>query len=160
EIHLLWRYRHRPADQPPAEALRQTFAELGRPIVLTSLATAIGFLSFLTSSIRPVSSFGLFTGIGVLFCLLWAVVGPPALLALRPAAIPAAGPLYAGSGLARVALALGGRPRLVLPLLGLVTAGLACGLSRLVVQDGWITNFAPRSALRQATERVDRRFAG
>jgi len=160
EIHLLWRYRHRPAGQPPAAALRQTFAELGRPIVLTSLATAIGFLSFLTSPIRPVWSFGLFTGIGVLFCLLWAVVATPALLALRPAAIPAAGPVGATSRLARLAIALAARPRLVLPILALSTAGLALGIFRLEVQDGWITNFAPHSSLRRATERADRLFAG
>src|SRR5947209_9945203 len=84
EIHLLWRYRHRPPGQPPAEALRSTFEELTRPIVLTSLTTAIGFLSFVTSSIRPVWSFGLFTGVGALFCLAWALVATPALLALRP----------------------------------------------------------------------------
>lgn len=160
EIHLLWRYRHRPADQPPAEALRQTFAELGRPIVLTSLTTAIGFLSFLTSSIRPVWSFGLFTGIGVLFCLLWAVVATPALLALRPDAIPAAGPSGGASRLARLAVAMGARPRLVLPALALGTAALALGICRLQVQDGWIANFAPQSPLRRATERVDRSFAG
>ena len=160
EIHLLWRYRHRPANQPPAEALRQTLAELGRPIVLTSLTTAIGFLSFLTSTIRPVWSFGLFTGIGVLFCLVWAVVGTPALLALRPAAIPVAGASGESSGLARLAMALGARSRLALPVLALGTAVLALGISRLEVQDGWITNFAPQSPLRRATERVDRRFAG
>src|SRR6185436_1127507 len=160
EIHLLWRYRHRPADQPPAEALHQTLAELGRPIVLSSLTTAIGFLSFLTSAIRPVWSFGLFTGIGVLFCLLWAVVATPALLALRPAAIPAAGLLGGTSRIARLAITLGARPRLTLPVLALGTTVLVLGLSRLEVQDGWITNFAPHSVLRQATERVDRLFAG
>jgi uncharacterized protein len=160
EIHLLWRYRHRPADQPPLEALRQTFAELGRPIVLSSLTTAAGFLSFLTSSIRPVWSFGLFTGIGVLFCLLWAVVATPALLALRPAAIPAVGPLGASSRLVRPAVALGARSRWVLPVLVLATAGLGLGLTRLEVQDGWIANFAPASPLRRATERADRLFAG
>ena len=160
EIHLLWRYRHRPADQPPGEALHQTLAELGRPIVLSSLTTAAGFLAFLTSAIRPVWSFGLFTGIGMLFCLLWAVVATPALLALRPAAIPAAGPLGGTSRFARLAIALDARPRLTLPILALGTTVLALGLSRLEVQDGWITNFAPHSALRQATERVDRLFAG
>ncbi|HEY0558497.1 MAG TPA: MMPL family transporter [Thermoanaerobaculia bacterium] len=163
EIHLLWRFRHRPAGQPPIEALRQSLAELGRPIVLTSLTTAIGFLSFLTSPIRPVWSFGLFTGIGVLFCLLWAVVATPALVALRPDAIAAAG--IQGnrddrSRLPRLAVALGARPRFALPLLALATAALALGIFRLEVQDGWITNFAPHSPLRQATERVDRRFAG
>lgn len=160
EIHLLWRYRHRPSGQPPAEALRSTLAELARPIILTSLTTAIGFLSFLTSAIRPVWSFGLFTGIGALFCLVWALVATPALLALRPAAIAAVGPSGPSLRLTRPALALGMRPRLAIPLLALVTAILVLGLPRLFVQDGWIDNFARDSALRRASERVDRRFAG
>ncbi len=164
EIHLLWRYRHRPAGQPPIAALRQSLAELGRPIVLTSVATAAGFLSFLTSPIRPVSSFGLFTGCGALFCLVWAVVATPALVALRPHAIAAAGPPAAAcrppSLLARCATALGARPRWALPLLAALTALSGLGIFRLQVQDSWIANFAPRNPLRQATERIDRRFAG
>lgn len=160
EIHLLWRYRHRPADQPPAEALRRTFEELARPIILTSLTTAIGFLSFLTSPVRPVWSFGLFTGVGALFCLVWALVATPALLALRPEAIRAVGPAGPSLRLSRPAVALAARPRLVLPVLALATAFLALGIPRLIVQDGWIDNFARRSPLRQAMERVDQRFAG
>jgi predicted RND superfamily exporter protein len=160
EIHLLWRYRHRPADQPPAEALRRTFEELARPIILTSLTTAIGFLSFLTSPVRPVWSFGLFTGVGALFCLAWALVATPALLALRPEAIRAVGEAGPALRLSRPAVALAVRPRLVLPVLALATAVLALGIPRLVVQDGWIDNFARQSPLRRAMERVDRRFAG
>lgn len=160
EIHLLWHYHHRPAGEPPGNALRRTVGELARPIALTALTTALGLLSFLTSSIRPVSRFGLFTAIGVLFCMLWSLVATPALLALRPWAIPAAGPPRRALGPARLALALVSRPRLALPALALVTAVLALGIPRLEVQDGWIDNFSPNSPLRKATERVDRRFAG
>ena len=165
EVHLLWRYRHRPADEPPAAALRRTLEELARPITLTSLTTAFGFLSFLTSSIRPVWSFGLFTGIGVLFCLLWAMTATPALIALRPGAIPAAASSPGASSLqasrlSRLALVLGSRPRIALPVLALVTAALLLGIPRLSVQDGWIDNFSRGSSLRQDSERVDRLFSG
>ncbi len=161
EVHLLWRYRHRPPDEPPAAALRRSLEELARPITLTSLTTAFGFLSFLTSAIRPVWSFGLFTAIGVLFCLLWAMTATPALIALRPGAIPAApSSSLDTSRLSRLALALSGRPRIALPVLAVATAALALGIPRLAVQDGWIDNFAPGSSLRQDSERVDRLFAG
>ena len=160
EIHLLWHFRHRPADEPALEALRRIVGELARPIALTSVTTAIGFLSFLGSSIRPVARFGLFTAIGVLFCMIWALVATPALLALSPGAIPAATSPGAARRLVRPALALGSRPRLALPALALATAALALGIPRLFVQDGWIANFAPGSELRSATERVDQLFAG
>jgi predicted RND superfamily exporter protein len=161
EIHLLWHYRHRPADEPPAEALHRILGELATPVVLTTLTTAIGFLSFLTSSILPVSRFGLFTALGVLFCLLWSLVATPALLALRPEAIPAAGPAGPSNRrLIRLVLALGSRPRLALPALAAVTAIFLLGIPRLEIQDSWIDNFAPGSRLRQDTGRVDRQFAG
>ncbi len=165
EVHLLWRFRHRSPDEPPAKALRSCLEELARPITLTSLTTAFGFLSFLTSPIRPVWSFGLFTGIGVLFCLLWAMTATPALIALRPGAIPILRPAADRARtriptLTRLALALSGRPRVALPVLALLTAALAFGIPRLAVQDGWIDNFARGSELRQDSERVDRLFAG
>ncbi len=166
EVHLLWHYRHRPADEPPAAALHRILGELAAPMALTAFTTAIGFLSFLTSSIEPVSDFGLFTALGVLFCLLWSLVGTPALLALRPQAIVASGAAGAAAGrgssrrIAGLALALASRPRLALPALALATGLLALGIPRLFVQDSWIDNFAPESALRQDTERVDRLFAG
>lgn len=161
EIHLLWHYRHRPAEEPPADALRRILGELAWPVVLTSITTAVGFLSFLTSSILPVSRFGLFTAIGVLFCLLWSLTATPALLALRPEAIPAAGPAGPSNRrLARVVLALGSRPLFTLPALLAVTALLALGIPRLEIQDSWIDNFAKGSRLRRDTERADRLFAG
>jgi predicted RND superfamily exporter protein len=160
EIHLLWQYRHRQAGEDPAAALRRAFQTVGRPIILTSLTTAAGFFSFLTSPIPPVWSFGLFAAIGCLFCLLWALTATPALIALRPEAIAAAGPAGAGLRHVRPALALGARPRLALPALALVTLVLAFGIPRLAVQDGWIDNFAPDSSLRRASERTDRLFAG
>jgi predicted RND superfamily exporter protein len=160
EIHLLWHYRHRPADEPSSEALRRILGELAGPVVLTSLTTAIGFLSFLASDIQPVSRFGLFTAIGVLFCMVWSLVATPALLSLRPEAIPAARGAARTFRGARLALLLGSRPRAALAALAFATLVLALGIPRLFVQDSWIDNFSQDSSLRQATERVDRLFAG
>ncbi len=160
EIHLLWHYRHRPAGQPPAVALARALQDRVPPIVLTSLATAIGFLSFLASSIPAVWSFGLFAGIGVLFCILWALVATPALMALRPDAIPAAGPAAADLRRVHAALARLAQPRTALPALAIATILLVAGIPRLVVQDGWIDNFAPDSPLRRASARIDQLFAG
>jgi predicted RND superfamily exporter protein len=160
EIHLLWHYRHRPVSEPGAAALHRILGETASPVVLATVTTALGFLSFLTSAIPPVSRFGLFTALGVLFCLLWSLAATPAWLALRPEAIPAAGPAEQPRRLTRWVLALGGRPGIALPALALVTLLFALGAPRLEIQDSWIDNFAPGSRLRRDTERVDRLFAG
>ncbi len=160
EVHLLTAFRHKLGRLPPALALDSTLGELARPVILTSLTTAIGFLSFATSSLRPVVTFGLFCTAGVLFCLLWALTVTPALMALAGPRLP---PLVAGPLRTRLDAALGvlgRRPRRALPAIAAATLLLALGLPRLVIQDSWIASFAPGSELRQATERVDRQFAG
>lgn len=161
EIHLVSRFRRRRAAADPLSALRVTLDELVRPLCLTSLTTAAGFAAFLTSDIPPVWHFGLFAACGVLFCLAWALTASPALLALAPASVPAAGDAADGSWIERLARRLAAVPARVaaagaLAVLALVTLGTP----QLEVQDGWIENFAPGSELRTATERIDRRFAG
>lgn len=164
EIHLLWSYRRWRRDLPAAAALRTTCGELRRPILLTSVTTSVGFLSFLGSSIPPVRSFGLFTAAGVLFCLFWAQLATPALLALHPDLVRPAGAAGKRPRLPRALRRLPGRlaagRRWALPALALLTAVAVAGLPRLQIQDGWIANFAPGSELRRASERVDRDFAG
>ena len=61
EIHIFDRYRRslrsRPTD-PHHGVLTATMNEMGSPVVKTSLTTAVGFLSFALSPIRPVQAFG------------------------------------------------------------------------------------------------------
>ncbi|HEY2951450.1 MAG TPA: MMPL family transporter [Verrucomicrobiae bacterium] len=95
EIHIFSRYFASLRERPEAnhiELVRTTMEEMCCPVVNTSLTTAIGFVSFAFSPLRPVQAFGIFTGIGVMFCLVWSLSVMPALLVLidpkwfRPAA--------------------------------------------------------------------------
>lgn len=158
EIHLLWSFYRRPAGEPAPAAIERTLRELVRPVVFTSLTTAAAFLTFLTSSIRPVASFGLFTAVGVLFAVGWSLLVTPALLALLPASSAAAGARE--SRLPALASLPARRRRWTVPALVAATALLALGLSRVEVQDSWLLNFSSESPLRRATERADRLLAG
>jgi predicted RND superfamily exporter protein len=168
EIHILWHYQgvlERPGRlaSPHPEALRETMGEMMRPVVFSSLTTAFGFFSFMTSSLEPVRAFGLFAGLGVLFCLLGSVSLVPAILRLLPpAALRHPGRSGGGAGhtLRHLLGPLLRRPRLSLTVLLLVTLGLGAGASRLYVQDSWIEGFAPGSPFRQATERVNAKLFG
>lgn len=163
EIHLLWRYRERLVDGDP-HALLTTLRELVGPIVLTSLTTAVGLLSFVFSPLVAVRSFGVFGTLGVLFCLAWGLTATPALLALlgperlRQGATASRG--SASGPLRRWLAAALAKPRRTLALLGLVTIGAAVGVSRLEIQDSWVDGFAPGSTFRVATEHIDQRFNG
>lgn len=49
-----------------------------KPVVMTSVTTAVGFISLLTSEVYPIKYFGLFTAFGVLAAMLFSLVLLPA----------------------------------------------------------------------------------
>ncbi len=90
EIHLFWRYQQLlgpeagEADRRHPETVRVLLSQMSRPNVLSTLTTIIGFLSFLSTPLVAVSTFGKFAGIGLVFCLFWSQMVGPAILSLLP----------------------------------------------------------------------------
>ncbi len=80
-VHLLSHFRSRWITGATApEAIRHAVLFVGRPVITSSLALSVGFLSLMTSSWQTVSSFGFFVGIGVLGALLADLFVFPALV--------------------------------------------------------------------------------
>lgn len=172
EIHLFWRYQQilgpepGEADARHPQAVRTLLAQMGRPIVLATVTTIIGFLSFLSSPLVAVRSFGAFAAVGLLFCLFWSLmVGPASLALLSPRALRR--PVHE-SGVSdgpsersrRFFAPLYRAPRRTLAVLTGATLLVSLGIVRLQVQDSWLGGFAPGSPFRTATERVNRLFNG
>ncbi len=174
EIHLLERFRARldracPNRESPGmparhAAIAGAVRDVGRPIVLTSLTTSIGFLSFLSASILPVRHLGLFTALGVLLAMVLSFTFVPALLCLLPASWfrewrpRTAKPPRGGSLFQRW---FGGRrDRLAIAIALLVLFCSVPGLSRLSIQDSWVDNFAPGEPLVSAERDFNREFWG
>ena len=164
EIHLFFCFQQElAASESRTAALRATLERLMRPMVLTTLTTALGFLSFLGSQVPAVRWFGVFAAVGVLYCLVWSRVVAPAVLTLLPERwlgrpVPAAS--VSAGWLAHGARTLLGRRRWVLAAIGLVIVAALVGALRIEVQDSWIGGFAPDSPFRRASEEVDARLAG
>lgn len=80
-IHL-YSHLHTFVDHHPeatkAEATRDMLKHLWKPVVMTSVTTAVGFISLLTSEVYPVKYFGLFTAFGVLMAMVFSLVFLPA----------------------------------------------------------------------------------
>ena len=169
EIHLFWRYQQilgaepGEADRDPRRAVRLLLSQMARPIVLATVTTIIGFLSFLSSPLTAVRIFGGFAALGLLFCLFWSLMVGPALLALLP---PSALRRPAGKGTApserfqRFFTPLYRSPGRTLGALALGTLLVGWGIGRLQVQDSWIGGFAPGSPFRIDTARVNETFNG
>jgi hypothetical protein len=62
------------------EAVFETIAAVGRPVVYSDLATAVGFAALVTVAIVPVKIFGLLVGFGTLVILLMSFTLVPAVL--------------------------------------------------------------------------------
>ena len=87
-IHVLSRYREELRRQDDKrKAILETMIAMKRPVVLTSLTTAVGFLSLLYAYMVPQRMFGLFTAIGILIAMMLSLLMIPAILQLVKAPI-------------------------------------------------------------------------
>lgn len=169
EVHLLERVRQRVAGETGTDRerlLRATagaYADLARPLYLSSLTTAAGFLSFGTASILPLRQFGVFACAGLVLAMVFSFSLVPALIAL----LPPAWIVRRGAPEESEAAALPAWERLVArhsrtaALAGLALLVLALpGVFLLEVQDSWVDNFDPRSDLVTAERDFNRAFWG
>lgn len=129
-VHFMARFSRelRGAVQQSA-ALRATLRGVGVPVVFTTAALLLGFLTFAGSSFVPIRSFGQLTAITIFAALLANLIVLPALLATSK--IITLWDL--------VGVKLGADPTRTIPLL----AGLRPSQARLVVLMGHLRSFAP-----------------
>ena len=170
EIHVFSRYLHELRTRPEVghlDALTTTMEEMWVPVVKTSVTTAVGFLAFALSPLGPVRAFGIFTSVGIIFCMFWSLSVVPAMLALvSPRRLlgraPQSGPrMPLGARLfSRLGSAVGrGRYVIAAAALAAVVAG-PFGVARVAIQDSWINGFAPDSEFYRATQDFNRQFLG
>ncbi|MBF9140529.1 efflux RND transporter permease subunit [Hymenobacter properus] len=82
-VHIITRYVSELGyGASKRDALRVTLKESGFGSGLSALTTSLGFFTLMTSTIRPIYNFGLFTGIAVLLAFVLSFTLLPALLLL------------------------------------------------------------------------------
>ena len=82
-VHIITRYvAELGYGASKKDALRVTIKESGFGSALSAVTTSLGFFTLMTSSIRPIYNFGLFTGIAVLLAFVLSFTLLPALLTL------------------------------------------------------------------------------
>ena len=77
-------YKHYDTYKNKEQALIHTFEHSGLAIVMTSLTTAAGMLSFAPSNVAPVADLGGFSALGVMVSLLFTLILLPSLLMVLP----------------------------------------------------------------------------
>ena len=84
-IHMMTRYgQERRAGRPRDEAARTTLNSVGLACLLTSLTTAVGFMTLGTAQLQILRSFGLFAALGVMLTFSLSIVFVPWALARSP----------------------------------------------------------------------------
>jgi len=84
-VHLLSNYYDHVLQDPYRESweiVHAVMQDLGAPLVITSITTAIGFLSLTFAEMPPFKIFGLFTVLGIVYCWLLSITFIPAILTL------------------------------------------------------------------------------
>ena len=80
-VHLLSQYRRRRVRGDTArDAIRSSVFHVGRAVVVTSVALALGFLTLMTSAWETISSFGFFVSVAILVALVAALFVLPAII--------------------------------------------------------------------------------
>jgi hypothetical protein len=88
-VHILSEFsdRWRPGDDPAA-VIAKVIGHLFKPMLYTSLTSAVGFLSLLLTPIPPVQVFGAFVAFGIILAFLLTIVLIPAyVVRMKPAAL-------------------------------------------------------------------------
>lgn len=82
-VHILNRYIEELRNGfPKLIAIKTTFKEVGLATFLTSITTAVGFLTLFVIRIIPVKEFGIYSAIGVMVAFIVAITLLPAILSL------------------------------------------------------------------------------
>ncbi|MCR4823641.1 MAG: MMPL family transporter [Treponema sp.] len=153
-------------------------------VILSAITTVIGFASLVTSPIRPLFSFAIFTALGIVFSLWLSMSLIPAILSLKSLdsigkraklmekLITRAKSRMAkqhrhgeeGHSVSKTLYTIysffcGTRPRLIVSSLGLVLIS-GIGISRLDIDTAMVNYFPESSRLRQDLNYVNNNFAG
>ncbi|MCD6180073.1 MAG: MMPL family transporter [Bacteroidales bacterium] len=75
--HLQLFLMHNP-QATKKEAVSDMVVKMWKPVIMTSVTTAVGFVSLLTSQVYPIKYFGLFASFGVLMAMVFSLVFIPA----------------------------------------------------------------------------------
>jgi len=149
------------------QAIVSALEHSGLPVVLTSLTTAGGLLSFAPTELAPISDLGIFAPAGVMIALLLSLLLLPALLAVVPIRSRARAAGESGelrNWIDRVITATGDfatrKPWRVIGAWALLLCIAGLGAVRIDFSHNPLTWLPPSTPVRQATELIDRELRG
>jgi predicted RND superfamily exporter protein len=151
--------RSRSAPMAMENVLRRVIV----PSFLTSLTTAVGFMSLVVSDIPPIREFGLVASAGMVFEFLFSfLLLPPLLLWFKPERIFIEGERNSSltALMSRLSAFVQAHPRSISAVSGLLFLGAVWAASGIRVETNLLEYFKRSSPIRQELEYVESRLSG
>ncbi|AGF77784.1 putative RND superfamily exporter [Desulfocapsa sulfexigens DSM 10523] len=152
---------HKTGDKK--EAIVHAMKHAGLPILMTSLTTAGGLVSFMAAKVAPIADLGVVTPVAVFLALIYTILLIPALFAIFPVKRRETH----GSGtekldllFERIARLTCCRQGLVISLFAIVLLVAAIGVSQVRFEHNALKWFPENSTLRKDTELIDQQMRG
>ncbi|QDA61890.1 efflux RND transporter permease subunit [Hymenobacter jejuensis] len=163
-IHIITRYvTELGYGTAKREALLITLKESGFGSGLSALTTSIGFFTLMTSTIRPIYNFGLFTGIAVLLTFLLSFTLLPAMLMLlkKPQLRVPRSQGHSWDGvLGRMFRTVLARRRLVVTVSGLILAASIASAMQIRINSALLDDLSKNDPVKLDFRFFERHFAG
>ena len=159
-LHFVTHFQDVVVEEPdPVDRVVSTLREVGVPMILTTISTAVGFLSLLATDIRPIRQLGLFAAIGITFAGIISFFVLPALMTEADVQPGAAHPIMGHrvtSGLRRLVQRRWPAPTLV----AVVVVFAAVFIPRLEVDSDPLFMFPEDHEVRRAFATTEELFGG
>ncbi len=162
-VHLLTHIRVEARREPELDkrqAVIRGMSGMWAPILMTTLTTAAGFLSMLTSDILPMRYFGVFAAVGIVYAFIITVLFIPAIEAVLPQREKALKDLAFHGYLEAMTHVVTHHPRRIMAVFGLAMLLSVFGLSQIRVNSSLVSEFRPSDPIRQADVMLNSHFAG
>ncbi|WP_375416119.1 RND family transporter [uncultured Hymenobacter sp.] len=163
-IHIISRYVSELGyGASKKDALRVTIKESGFGSGLSALTTSLGFFTLMTSNIRPIYNFGLFTGISVLLAFVLSFTLLPAMLVLlrKPELRVPRQEGHSWDGvLGRLFAAVLRRRQLIVAVFALIIVGAVASASRLRINSSLLDDLSKNDPVRLDFSFFEKNFAG
>ncbi len=157
-------YRRLEQGGDKEEAMAFTLGHSGLAILMTSLTTAGGLISFTAADLEPVAGLGVWAPVGVMLALVYTIVFLPALVAVVPIRMPAGQREKGHDRLGRVLVAMGdfaaNRPWSVVAAATVILLVSFLGITRLHFSHNAINWFPEGDELRTGTLFMNERLGG
>ncbi|MDD3423769.1 MMPL family transporter, partial [Sphaerochaeta sp.] len=164
-IHMHNTIHHLIAEFPTIgkdELARKSVQTMIRPIFMTALTTAIGFVALMSSKVLPVRYFGLFAAIGVLGEMVLALLLFPASMYLLgiPKYKQKPQNLTKPSAMTKLNTLIMHQPKLIVVLSVFILAVGIWGTSKVWIDTSFLANFEKNSSIVETDQYVNAKFGG